>query len=42
MDPLSKDILCEWFSTYVGPNPPTFSGVYYYAHNPMGIYNSLV
>ncbi len=42
MGPLSKDTLREWFSTYMGPNPPTLSGVYYYAHNSMGICNSLV
>jgi hypothetical protein len=28
----SKDNLHEWFSTYVGPIPPTLSGVYFYAH----------
>ncbi len=42
MDPLSMDTLREWFSTYASPNPPTLSGVYYYAHNPVGICNSLV
>jgi hypothetical protein len=25
--------MCEWFSTYASPVPPTLNGVYYYAHN---------